>query len=164
MPTKSVELPCPTPYLVASYVETFNQKQAVVERALTKLFTLFPENIQLEHVLIKVVALNDLYRTGILATFQVAEHVFRLNIDQIIKEGKSEAVELIGHVHLGKGTRKNYSFATKYCAWHNPEVYPMYDSFVDQMLWGVQATRLVRQVSQKRSLGVRPLQGNRKAI
>jgi hypothetical protein len=68
MPTKSVELPRPTPYLVASYVETFNQKQAVVERALKKLFTLFLENIELEHVLIKVVALNDLYRTGILAT------------------------------------------------------------------------------------------------
>lgn len=37
-------------------------------------FGLFPENTRLEEVLLKVVALNDLYRTGILATCPVAEN------------------------------------------------------------------------------------------
>jgi hypothetical protein len=27
-----------------------------------------------------------------------------------------------------------YSFATKYCSHHKPEMYPIYDSYVDKML------------------------------
>ena len=135
MPNTS-KLPSPTPDLVASYIRKFDDSQTTVERALSKLFTLFPNNDNPEDVLLKVVALNDLYRTGILATSQVANHIFRLNIDGEIRAGRPEAVQMIARVQLGKSTRNNYSFATKYCAWHNPASYPIYDSFVDQMLWG----------------------------
>ena len=34
--------------------------------------------------------------------------------------------------------RRNYSFASKYCSWHAPNTYPIYDSFVDQLLWAYQ--------------------------
>jgi hypothetical protein len=34
--------------------------------------------------------------------------------------------------------RYNYSFATKYCSWHNPEAYPIWDSRVDRYLWTLQ--------------------------
>jgi len=34
--------------------------------------------------------------------------------------------------------RRNYSFATKYYSWHAPHIYPIYDSFVDQLLWAYQ--------------------------
>jgi hypothetical protein len=34
-----------------------------------------------------------------------------------------------------KGKRKNfYSFASKYCSHHVPEIFPIYDSFVEKML------------------------------
>jgi hypothetical protein len=133
---KTVELPSPTPDLVVSYVQKFDDSQATVERALSKLFTLFPNNDKPEDVLLKVITLNALYSTGILATFKVAEHIFRLNIDAEIRAGLPGAVHRIAHVQLGENTRNNYSFATKYCAWHNPISYPIYDSFIDQMLWG----------------------------
>lgn len=68
-------LPQPTGDLVKSLVETFDQSQVVVEKALAKLFRLYPDNTTPEDVLLKVVALNDLYRTGILATGRVAEHM-----------------------------------------------------------------------------------------
>jgi hypothetical protein len=135
MPRKSIRLPLLTSDLVASYVHKFDSSQATVEQALTKLFALFPANDNPTEVLIKVVALNDLYRTGILATAQVADHIFRLDIDAAIKDGKPEAVHRIARVQLDKGTRNNYSFATKYCAWHNSDSYPIYDGFVSQMLW-----------------------------
>jgi hypothetical protein len=28
-----------------------------------------------------------------------------------------------------------YSFATKFCSWHNPTAYPIYDHYVDVCLW-----------------------------
>src|SRR5206468_1151652 len=93
-------------------------------------------NTSLEDILLKVVALNDLYRTGILATYRVAEHIFQLNIDPLLEAGQSEAVARIARVQLGTVARNNYSFATKYCAWHNPDAYPIYDSYVDNLLWG----------------------------
>jgi len=130
------KLPLPTPDLVALYIRKFDDSQITVERALSKLFTLFPNNDNLEDVLLKVVALNDLYRTGILGTSQVADHIFHLNIDAAIKAGRPEVVQMIARVQFGKSIRNNYSFATKYCAWHNPANYPLYDSYVEQMLWG----------------------------
>lgn len=136
VPDTSFPLPAPTPDLVQSYVRRYDAAQGPVDRALAKLFGLFPENTRLEDVLLKVVALNDLYRTGILATYQVAEHIVQLDIDPPIWAGAEEAVARIAHVRLGGKVRNNYSFATKYCSWHKPDDYPIYDSFVDQMLWG----------------------------
>ena len=135
MTARTPQLPVPTEDLVKSYIYQFDQSQVVVERALSKLFGLFPENTASEDVLLKVVALNDLYRTGILATYKVAEHIVGLNIDPLLKARQPDVVDLIAHVRLGSKIRNNYSFATKYCAWHNSTEYPIFDSFVGQMLW-----------------------------
>ncbi len=129
------QLPYPTDDLVQSYIRKFDETYMVVERSLTKLFRAFPNNINLEDVFLKVIVLNDLYRTAIWATYQVAEHIVSLNIDHLIREGKPEAVDMIARIRLGNKIRNNYSFATKYCAWHNPSAYPIYDTFVDKMLW-----------------------------
>lgn len=52
MPEGSKLLPPPTPDLVQSYVQRYDETQAPVDRALTKLFGLFPENTRLEDVLL----------------------------------------------------------------------------------------------------------------
>ena len=135
MTTNKTQLPYPTEELVQTYIKQFDQTQTVVELALTRLFQLFPKNTALEDVLLKVIVLNDLYRTAIWATYQVAEHIISLNVDPYIREGKPEVVDLIARIQLGNKTRNNYSFATKYCAWHNPSSYPICDGFVAQMLW-----------------------------
>jgi len=96
---------------------------------------LFPDNTAVENVLLKVVVLNSLYGTGILAVTRVAEHIRELEIDPLIQAGQPEAVELIGRVRIGDKMRYNYSFATKYCSWHNRSAYSIYDRFVEQVLW-----------------------------
>jgi hypothetical protein len=138
MPLHTSPLPQPTTDSVKSAAESFDQSQIVVERALEKLFHLFPGNTAPENVLLKVVALNDLYRTGILATYQVAQHIIDLEIDPLLQDGRTEAVEMIAQVKIGDKTRKNYSFATKYCSWHNPIAYPIFDSYVERILWDYQ--------------------------
>jgi hypothetical protein len=36
------------------------------------------------------------------------------------------------------GIDKPYSFATKFCSWHSPAVYPIYDSYANECLWAYQ--------------------------
>lgn len=73
---------------------------------------------------------------GEACTGRVAEHIASLNIDPLLREGDPQAVPLVARVRMGAKVRNYYSFATKYCAWHNPEAYPIYEDFVNKMLWG----------------------------
>jgi len=89
--------------------------------------------------LLKVVVLNRLYSTQIFNVYVAADHIYKKNeaIDAAMTAGLSEVVDDIAwmtHPTSGK-RRRNYSFATKFCSWHNPEFYPVYDSRVDQYLW-----------------------------
>ena len=156
MSRKSVQLPTPTPKLLRAYVAEFDKTQAVVEGALTKLFQHLPANTALDEVLVKVVTLNDLYHTGIFGTYRVAEHIHLRRIDPLLRAGDPAAVARIATVRFGTKTRTNYSFATKYCAWHQPEAYPIYDGFVDDMLWGYKKHDQFAQCFSGRTSGTIP--------
>lgn len=138
MTARTPQLPVPTEDLVKSYIRQFDEENVVVERTLAKLFELYPKNTAPEDVLLKVVAVNALYRTQIYATDQVADHIIEKNIDPLLKIRDPGTIDLIARIQLGGKSKNNYSFATKYCAWHHPMEYPIYDSFIEKMLWGYQ--------------------------
>lgn len=106
------------------------------ESSLRKLFTkTYPFNNNLDDVLIKVCALNDLYSTNIYSPFTVAKHIIALKIDSRFVKDNLEIVNKIAEVKMKGGTMKRfYSFATKYCSHHKPTIYPIYDSYVEKML------------------------------
>jgi hypothetical protein len=62
----------------------------------------------------------------------LASHIAGLGIDPILAEGSPHAVDLITNC---PNLRKYFSFATKFCSWHNPTAYPIYDGNVDECLW-----------------------------
>ncbi|MCH5280125.1 MAG: hypothetical protein J1E61_01550 [Lachnospiraceae bacterium] len=105
------------------------------ERSLDKLFIeTFPNNTEIEDILIKASALNDFYSTNIFSIFSVAKHILSLDIDKRLKTGDTTLVSEIANVEI-KGKKKVfYSFATKYCSHHNPIDFPIYDSYVDKIL------------------------------
>lgn len=110
-----------------------------VEDALLRLFKPRPnDKTYLDHLdlLIKCSALNDFYSTNIYSVYRVVKHYGKFNLIKNIAEGKPSLVEDLRNVPINEngGTRDFYSFATKFCAHHNPEVYPIYDSYVDKML------------------------------
>lgn len=41
-----------------------------------------------------------------------------------------DLIEKIANVDFGGKRRRNYSFATKYCNFHRPDIYPIYDSLI----------------------------------
>jgi len=126
--------------LVQDYINKFDNDSELVavENALSELFRRYPSNQSLPEILIKVATLNSLYATNIYATVKVANHILSKNIDAKLQQKAPELVDEIALVTIGNKTRRNYSFASKYCHWHQPEEYLIYDSYVERILWSHQ--------------------------
>lgn len=134
------ELSRPTTQLVSEYVTRFKSAPNTghAEIALQKLFETVPLNVELSDVYLKVAALNSIYATNIYAVFLVAQHIHGLKIDERLRERDLTLVYDIATVKIRDKYRHNYSFASKYCAWHYPNTYPIYDSYVHWLLWRYQ--------------------------
>ncbi|HWX54916.1 MAG TPA: hypothetical protein VN176_10045 [Verrucomicrobiae bacterium] len=128
-------LPPPTVELVNAEGDKFNSEYRVIEEALGQLLRAFPHNAENSHVLLKVVAVNNLYGAGIPKKYvdTVARHITGLHIDAALAEGKSAVVDDI--INCGVLKEKYFSFGSKFCSWHNPTAYPLYDRYVDECLW-----------------------------
>jgi hypothetical protein len=127
-------LPPPTADDVIRAEKKFDEEAGPIEWVLTQLFQKFPENTDFGEVVVKTKVLNVLYSTQIRAVNIVARHICSLAIDTDVRAGKPEIVDRIATVQLKDKTRHNFSFASKYCNWHNP-TYPIYDGNVEACLW-----------------------------
>jgi hypothetical protein len=127
-------LPDPIREFVEEEIAKFDSENGVIEAALTDLVATYRRNVDLGHILLKVSAINTLYSTQIRGVFAVAEEIRKKEIDARLDTGDLNVVDQISSVDFGGKQRCNYSFATKYCSWHRPEFYPIYDSRVDYVL------------------------------
>lgn len=137
-----LEVKKPSRAEVEHYLKKWNslESYSLQESSLRELFTkTYPSNNNLDHVLIKVCALNQFYSTQIRKIFDLAKHIVRLEIDDDLKNNNLDLVEKIasGHkIHINRKAKEShlYSFATKYCSHHDSKNYPIYDSYVEKML------------------------------
>lgn len=105
------------------------------ENALDRLFgELCPRNVQIEDILIKCSTLNDFYSTNIFKVYNVASHFMSQNIDERLNIGDPTLVDDLARVTIDGKVHRFYSFASKYCSHHRPQVYPIYDSYVQKIL------------------------------
>jgi hypothetical protein len=137
----------PTPVLtlpnaesIADAVAAFDGQSQAVEHSLKELFGTYHSNSDFSHVLWKVVVLNRLYSTQVFAVEDLAAHIVShaTELDRYLQIGSPEAVDLFIEVDLGGKKRNLFSFATKFCSWHNQAAYPIYDSRVGWYLWNLQ--------------------------
>lgn len=128
-------LPRPTADDVVRAEKQFDEQEEPIEWVLTQLFQKFPRNADFGEVVVKTKVLNVLYSTQIRAVNIVARHICSLEIDTDLTAGKPEVVDRIAKVQLKDKPRYNFSFASKYCNWHNPTAYPIYDGNVEACLW-----------------------------
>ena len=133
-------LQVPTPELVASFAARFDadRRYGPADRALERLFRQWPLNAELEAVLTKVTVLNSLYSTNVFATVDMAEHIRGLSIDDELRKGSYSVVDKVARLTAGGKARRHYSFAAKYCGWHSPEQFPLYDNLVERLIWQYQ--------------------------
>lgn len=129
----NIQVPYPTIETVRTYIDKWETLDGYVEqeKALDKLFFLLcPKNSQLEDVLIKCSALNDFYSTNIFKVYNVAVSILKMDIDKRLEMGELDLVNDIADSQ----PISVYSFATKYCSHHKPDVYPIYDNYVQKIL------------------------------
>lgn len=134
---KFLEKHPPTCEEVERYIRKWNELEDYVnqEKALDKLFMqICRENQCIEDILIKCSALNDFYSTNIFKVHHVAQHYLKHNIDQRLETGDLTLVEDLTTIPINGKVHRFYSFATKYCSHHRPDIYPIYDSYVHKLL------------------------------
>lgn len=119
-----------------SYLERWDILQDYVEheKALHIIFRedpRFAANTDIRFVIIKCSALNDFYATNIYKIAPVARNIVAIkDFDARLTKGDDTLVDEIAYVD----GRRNYSFATKYCSHHQPDRYPIYDRYVEDVL------------------------------
>jgi hypothetical protein len=135
---KTKQLEKPSVELVKKYNVLFDQNEiyGTADEALSKLYRIYPKNNQLDEVFLKVVTLNGFYNTNIYYPFEVTLHIMTIQPDDEMESGSVQIVEDLAKVKVGEKTIRYYSFMTKFCSWHNSKDYPIYDQFVDKILWG----------------------------
>lgn len=106
------------------------------EAALNMLFrddTEFRSNTSIRHVIVKCAVLNDFYATNIYQIEPVARNIVSISdFDERLARGDRS---LINEIARAKDVKNfNYSFATKYCSHHKPELFPIYDRYVCDVL------------------------------
>ena len=127
----------PSPQEVAEYEQKWNTLADYVnqENALNKLFfNLCPENKDMSDILIKCSSLNDFYSTNIFKVHNVAKHFLNQKIDERLAVGDLNLVMDLANIEINGKRFFFYSFATKYCSHHRPDIYPIYDSYVNKLL------------------------------
>lgn len=139
----------PTKQTVQTYLEEWKHPAfAVSEDILNQLFQKdIPKNNHIDCVLIKVKILNELYSTMLYATRKMSEHIVTLahenNLDARIADGDLSIVDEIAAFEFQtvakdgnvlSGNKHFLSFASKYCSFHEPEKFPMYDSRIRKSL------------------------------
>lgn len=130
-------IPTPTNSEIEKYLAFWDSLDNYVmqEQSLDKLFfSLIPTNSDIRDILIKASTLNDFYSTNIYSIFPVAKHILELRIDERLKSGDTSLVNDIANVEISGKHKCFYSFATKYCSHHNPIDFPIYDSYVENVL------------------------------
>lgn len=132
--TSNIDVPTPCVDEVAKYLDRWNflENYHLQEDALEKLFFItYPNNNDINDVLIKVAALNDFYSTNIFSVFPVAKYIVQLNIDKRLEKADMSLVDDIAN---GAIKSRIYSFASKYCSHHRPNDYPIFDNYVEKLL------------------------------
>ncbi|MBR1936322.1 MAG: hypothetical protein IJ842_01380 [Bacilli bacterium] len=137
-----IDIPRPNKRIIKDYLikwDNLEDHYIWQESSLDKLFhDDYKYNNDLNEILIKCSCLNDFYSTNIFLIYPVAKKIFDLKVDNRLQNGDDSLVNDIAHVSINGKEKVFYSFASKYCSHHNALDFPIYDYFVDKMLWHFQ--------------------------
>lgn len=110
--------------------------EGVKDKALRLVYGAYPKNERVEEILSKVALLDNLYRTCLLGKeVEMARHILQQNTNSEIDRGILEGdLSVIGRIR--DGAQDNYSFASKFLSFHNPNAFPVFDNKVDKLIHG----------------------------
>lgn len=121
--------------VVKHFTNVFDIAYHKTETELQKLFAETPSEMNIRN---RVKRLNAVYGTRISEPDQVkiAAFIKKENIVGLALSGDYDAVEKLA-LDENRGFNRCLSFASKFCSFCNPDVYPIYDSLVLEALLGL---------------------------
>lgn len=143
-------IPLPDETLIKEEISKWENEPfySVPEEVLCKIFENYP-NDRFENVLRKCFFLNSVYGTRVSTEDLRAISMYIKENHLILKtkfdNGNSSAVM---DLTLEVGEKNNYSFATKFCSFSNPDMYPIYDSLIVSVLNNYQKNQLDKKLSK----------------
>ena len=102
--------------------------------AMVKICRQYPNNNNLEEVLIKCAVIDNFSSTNVFDLYKMANHIVEKHIDEKLKKEDYSVVDDIANVVIGGKKRNFYSFASKYCHYHKSDSFAIYDSYVAKVL------------------------------
>ncbi len=127
-------------------METYQIQQEVLDNLVDK----FPDHKNKAAVEVKVKLLNLLYSTNVRATNNMMKHILEIkDIDKRLKNGDKTLVPEIANIKISDKTYNFYSFATKYCAYHQSDKFPIYDNIVANVLTALYADKNKKEFEKK---------------
>jgi len=102
--------------------------------AIFKICQQYLDNDNLDEVLIKCAVIDKFSSTNVFDLYKMADHIVRKHIDERLENGDYSLVDEIAKFEIGGKMRNFYSFASKYCHYHKPEKFAIYDSYVAKVL------------------------------
>lgn len=94
----------------------------------------YPRNNDIQEVLQKCAIINSFSSTNVYDLYSMASHIVSKHIDEKLINNNLSLVNDIAEVEIGGKLRYFYSFASKYCHYHNPERFAIYDRYVAKVL------------------------------
>ncbi len=138
---KLKNIPIPSNSEVEKYLKLWNDNEFynLSQKSLNNLFKTFPLNNNLDEILVKVCTLDVIFGAGVNKWFfKISNNILNYDLDKKLKDNTLEINDFVEKIKIQRKDGKEmrpYSFASKYCSHHKPNEYPIYDSYVDEVLW-----------------------------
>lgn len=110
------------------YLDTFADQEMYFlnDKRILELFAANPTNTDMENIRMKVSAINDEEFRLHINPDDMVRHILSLNIDDRLKKGDLTVVEDIANMTSDGKPHNLLHFASAYCNFHRPEIYPIY--------------------------------------
>ena len=122
--------------IVEPYFKKFKNIEGyfIGERKTFGYFHSNPKNTDLREVLLKTTAVGDPDCTMREANHDMASNIVSLNIDHRLSTLDTQLVNEIAELGTADRNKYFYTFATRYCNYHSPKAYPIYDKLSSEIL------------------------------
>lgn len=110
------------------YLDIFTSQEMYFVNDLKNLevFAKYPNNVNADDIVVKLSAMNDMDIIKNTLMDDMIAHILDLKIDDRIKKGDLSVVEDIANIEAKGKTFHLLHFASVYCNFHRPDVFPIY--------------------------------------
>jgi hypothetical protein len=118
--------------LMTYYDDDYYRKYRDEATTLQYLYQTYRGNHHLNQVHIKVAVLEDFFAYHLSHTYQLAQHIAALNLDDRLSNGDATLIAEICKVpyKIDKDEQNRlYSFVSRYCNQHKAQLFPIYDQY-----------------------------------